>query len=239
MIPSYFGPEALERMLGWVREIERWPLAQGRHLNYYEVLGEEKFLSRTENFLPFHEPFKVFLRESGVFEMVMEILGEPVVLFKEKINYKYPGTGAYPAHQDVHAHDTSPYAFQPYHKNVVIFLDESDEKNGCLEFGWGYQENHILDRYPTGAIKEHEIAKLDWRKLPCPAGSMLFFDMYWPHRSPVNSSGRPRRTIFLTFNGVSKGDLREAHYKDRASGKAKSREIKSDLVVQTLLFPPK
>jgi len=28
-----------------------------------------------------------------------ELFGEPAVLFKEKINYKYPGTGAYPAHK--------------------------------------------------------------------------------------------------------------------------------------------
>jgi len=45
----------------------------------------------------------------------------------------------------------------------------------------------------------------------------FIFDMYWPHASEINKSSLPRRSIFMTFNGISKGDLREAHYKDRAS----------------------
>jgi hypothetical protein len=49
----------------------------------------------------------------------------------------------------------------------------------------------------------------------------------------------PRRSIFMTFNGISKGDLREAHYRDWASSKPNSREIKSNLVSQTKLFSDK
>lgn len=235
VLPSFFSPSDVKKMLNWVLEIEKWPLKEGQHLNYYEVFGEEKRISRTENFLPYHKEFQELIKNSGIFEIMEHILEEPVVLFKEKINYKYPGTGEYPPHQDVHAHDTSPYAFQPYHRNVTIFLDDATVENGCMELGWGYEKNKILDRYPNGAIREAEIEKLDWKPVECPGGSLFIFDMFWPHRSKVNTSSVPRRSIFMTFNGISKGDLREAHYKDRASGKPNSREIKSNLVVQTLL----
>ncbi|MBL8642584.1 MAG: phytanoyl-CoA dioxygenase family protein [Rhodospirillaceae bacterium] len=235
LIPSFFSKADVEKMRGWVEDIAKWPLAEGKYLNYFEMIDGKPYISRTENFLPYHPEFKALIESSGIFEIVETILGEPVVLFKEKINYKYPGTGEYPPHQDVHAFETSPLAFQPYHRNVTIFLDDATIENGCMELGWGYEKNKVLGRFPTGAIYEEEVQKLDWRPLPCPAGSLFVFDMFWPHRSAVNNSPDPRRSIFMTFNGISKGDLRAAHYADRASGKAKSREIKSNLVVQTNL----
>jgi len=238
-ISSYFDLQETRKMIDWVEEIAHWPVAKGKYLNYYEMIDNQPHLSRTENFLPYHPEFGAFIRSSGIFEIVAEILGEPVMLFKEKINYKYPGTGAYPPHQDVHAYDTSPYAFQPYHRNVTIFLDEATEENGCMELGWGYPKNTVLGRHPNGALLDDEVQKLDWRPIPCPAGSVFIFDMYWPHLSRLNNSRLPRRSIFMTFNGISKGDLREAHYRDRTSSKPNSREIKSNLVTQTKLFANK
>jgi len=236
LLPAYFGSADVERMLGWVEDIHRWPVVEGKYLNYYEMVEGEPCLSRTENFLPYHPGFQEFLKNSGIFEIMEEILHEPVVLFKEKINYKYPLTGDYPPHQDVHAFDTSPYAFQPYHRNVTIFLDEATEQNGCLELGWGYEKNKVLDRFPTGALLDREVERLTWKPVLCPRGSIFIFDMYWPHRSQLNRGPSSRRSIFMTFNGVSRGDLREAHYRDRASQKPNSREIKSNLVNQTRLF---
>jgi ectoine hydroxylase-related dioxygenase (phytanoyl-CoA dioxygenase family) len=239
LLPSYFSQEDTNKMIDWVEEIGHWPLVAGKYLNYYEMIGGEPHISRTENFLPFHPEFRALIHDSGIFEIVAEILGEPVVLFKEKINYKYPGTGEYPPHQDVHAYDTSPYAFQPYHRNVTVFLDEATEENGCMELGWGHPKNTVLDRHPNGALVEREVQRLEWRPIPCPAGSVFVFDMFWPHKSKVNRSPFPRRSIFMTFNGISRGDLREAHYKDRASNKPNSREIKSNLVTQTKLLSNK
>jgi hypothetical protein len=235
VLPAFFGEADLAKMRTWVEEIAKWPLVENQYLNYFEMIDGKPHISRTENFLPYHAAFNRLIRESGIFEAMEQILGEPVILFKEKINYKYPGTGAYPPHQDVHAYDTSPLAFQPYHRNVAIFLDPATIENGCMELGLGYPPNQVLERYPNGEIKEDVAAKLDWKPIECPAGSVFIFDMFWPHRSAVNNAAYPRRSIFLTFNGVSHGDLREAHYKDRASGKAKSREIKPNLVVQALL----
>lgn len=239
LLSSYFSQEDTSKMIAWVEEIARWPVVDGKYLNYYEVIENRPRISRTENFLPYHTAFRDFIRASGIFDIVEELLGEQVVLFKEKINYKYPGTGEYPAHQDVHAYDTSPYAFQPYHRNVTIFLDEATVENGCMELGWGHPKNKVLDRHPNGALLDYEVQRLDWRPLPCPAGSVFVFDMFWPHLSRINTSALPRRSIFMTFNGISKGDLREAHYRDRASSKPNSREIKSNLVSQTRLFSDK
>jgi len=48
-----------------------------------------------------------------------------------------------------------------------------------------------------------------------PAGGVLFFSSYAVHRSGPNSSTDQRRALYLTYNAVSEGKLREAYYQDR------------------------
>ena len=57
-------------------------------------------LSRTENFVPFHADMRRLLTEGTLIEAVGQLMGQPAVLYKEKINYKHPGGGGYAAHQD-------------------------------------------------------------------------------------------------------------------------------------------
>jgi ectoine hydroxylase-related dioxygenase (phytanoyl-CoA dioxygenase family) len=235
VIPDFFSSDKVKTMRSWIDEIQNWPIAEGRHLNYYEVGEGEQRLSRTENFIPFHDGFQNMLEDARVYDAMADVIGEPVLLFKDKINYKHPGTGEYPPHQEVHAANTAPYAFQPYHKNMVVFVDDSDVANGCLELGHGFTPEEFLETLPSGTIKEEISSRLTWKPLEVKAGSVLIFNMFWPHRSSVNNSERSRRTLFLTFNGVSRGDLRQNHYEDRASGKPNTREIKDNLVVQTRL----
>ena len=47
------------------------------------------------------------------------------------------------------------------------------------------------------------------------AGDALFFSSYAPHKSPPNHSDRPRRTLYLTYNATTEGDLREEYYQDK------------------------
>ena len=235
LLPSFFDGSQIDLMARWVDEIARWPVVEGKYLNYYELVGDKKVLSRTENFLPYHDQFRRFLEECGIYDVMAEIIGEPVVLFKEKIHYKSPGTGDYPAHQDGHSHASSPYAVQLYHRMVMIFLDAADEKNGCLVLGSGHEKSTLLAKDASGALKPEVVSALQWAPCPCPPGSAFLFDTYLPHFSATNKSDAARRTIFLTFNGVSKGDLREAHIRDRATPKPNSREIKPNLVPQTRL----
>ncbi len=239
VLPSFFSTKEVAQLAGWAEEIRDWPSVEGQHLNYYELVDGKKTLSRTENFLPFHPGFRQLIQESRLFGMLEEIVGEPVLLFKEKINYKYPGTGCYAPHQDIHAFDTSPLAFQHYHINAALFLDEATLENGCFEVVPGF-EGKVLDRNPNGSIVEEIAGSLDWIPVNATPGTVLIFNCYVPHRSALNTSIKPRRTVYFTFNGVSKGDLREAHYKDRASGKGKTREINSALFIdKPTATPPK
>ena len=48
-------------------------------------------LSRTEDFVPSHHGLGRLLRKGALRRLVAELAGEPVMLFKDKINYKLPG----------------------------------------------------------------------------------------------------------------------------------------------------
>lgn len=232
IIPSFFSDIDVQQMRNWIDEIANWEKEPGKQLNYYELVEGKKVLSRTENFLPFHHDFNALIKKSNIFSLAEKILKEPPFLFKEKINYKYKGTGKYNPHQDIHAHDMSPLAFQEYHLNCTIFVDDATLENGCLEVAPGYK-GQLLQKNPDGSIVPEICNKIPWIPLEVKAGTVMFFNCWIPHKSELNRSDKPRRTIYLTFNGVSKGDFREAHYWDRASKKGKTKEINPDLFIES------
>jgi len=232
VLPDSFDQAEVHKMQQWVDEIAKWDIPEpGKYINYYEMVNAEKKLSRTENFLSFHPLLKDFLMQSIIFLLAKEILGEPVLLFKEKIHYKFTGTGLYQPHQDAHGHDLSPFAFQKFHINFAIFVDDATIENGCFEVVSGYSEK-ILSKNQDGVILPEICETLPWEPVEVKAGSVLVFNALVPHKSNRNMTAIPRRTIYLTFNGMSKGDLREAHYQDRISKKKKTREINPDLFVE-------
>jgi hypothetical protein len=53
----------------------------------------EKVLCRTENFVESHEGFNRMLRSEKLLYLLEQLAGEPMILFKEKINYKLAGSG--------------------------------------------------------------------------------------------------------------------------------------------------
>ena len=127
------------------------------------------------------------------------LLGEPAVLYKEKINYKLPGGAGYSAHQDAPA-----YPMISAHVSAMIAIDDADETNGGLEV----VSDHFDAVLPTddrGCIEPAVAASLDWRPVAVPAGSTLWFHSRTPHRSAANRSSRPRRALYPTYNAASEG----------------------------------
>jgi ectoine hydroxylase-related dioxygenase (phytanoyl-CoA dioxygenase family) len=56
-----------------------------------------------------------------------------------------------------------------------------------------------------------------WEAVPVRAGDALWFHSRTPHRSGPNSSTRPRRALYPTYNARSEGDLREEYYRQKAA----------------------
>ncbi len=57
-------------------------------------------------------------------------MGGPVVLFKDKINFKMPGGPGFKAHQDQQAGWTR---YAPLFVTALVTIDPATLENGCLE----------------------------------------------------------------------------------------------------------
>ncbi len=195
---------------GWVDEIALWPKTENRWMHHHEMTDRGPALSRSENFIPYHDGMRQLLTQGPIVEAISQLFGEPAAVFKEKINYKYPGGGGYAPHQDAPA-----YKYGGKHITCLVAIDDADINNGCLSFVPGRHREGFIGRDENGCIAEDIAARFEWKPAPVQLGGVLFFSSFIPHRSSPNTSDHPRRVLYVTYNRTSEGDLREAYYSDK------------------------
>ena len=209
-LAQFFTQEEQATILQAVAEIEDWQPGGGAWLQHYEQIGEEVRISRTENFLPFHKNMRILLTKGKLVQVISEALGERAVLYKEKINYKYPHGGGYAAHQDATAYDEL-----SQHISCLIAVDPATRENGCLEMVEGEHQRGFIGPDERGLIPVDEANKMKWEPIELACGDILLFHSYAPHRSGINKTKAPRRAIYATYNALSEGDLREQYYQQK------------------------
>jgi hypothetical protein len=190
----------------WIDEIAAVPDGADGVLQHFEGTGGGPLLCRSENFVPVHEALRRLLCTGALVEVASALLGEPAVLYKEKVNYKLPGGAGYSAHQDAPA-----YPMIDQHVSAMIAVDDADESNGALEVV-SRCFDAILPLDERGCIVEEVARALDWQVVPLQAGQTLWFHSRTPHRSGPNRSTGPRRALYPTYNAASEGDRRAEYY---------------------------
>lgn len=95
LIEDFYVPEEHTSLVQYTQELQNWGEAKGKWMQYYEknTVTGEKQLCRTENFTPFHDALRDYVRSQRLMDVLKELHGEDYVLFKEKVNYKLPGGG--------------------------------------------------------------------------------------------------------------------------------------------------
>jgi len=203
------SPEDPVAVARWVDEVAAWPDDDGEWLHHRELTDAGPQLCRTENFVPFHEGLRALLTEGSMLETATELLGEPAVLYKEKINYKLPGGAGYAPHQDAPA-----YRFVDTHVSCMVAVDDALVGNGCLEVVSACHDE-LLPMDDVGCIRADVVAALDWSPVEVRAGQALWFHSRTPHRSGPNLGTTPRRALYPTYNAAREGDLRDAYYEQK------------------------
>ncbi len=193
----------------WVDELERWADMDGPGLHHFEQTDRGPTIARSERFADDHPELGAFVRRGAPAQLVAEVLGEPAVLFKEKVNYKQPGGAGFAPHQDAAA-----YRFIDHHVSVMVPLDPATVESGCLWFAPGYSEGAMADN-GRGRLLDEVVERLDWRPIEVEPGDLVAFDSYAPHRSDTNHSDHPRRALYLTYNAARLGDFRARYYADK------------------------
>ena len=144
-----------------------------------------------------------------------DVIGEEhLVLFTEKINYKRAHDGG-----PIILHQDYPYwaAFTSIASRVataMLFLDEANVGNGCLEVAPGTHREGVQKRWDTSGLRNREMddAAFDLRRLvplEVPAGSVAYFNAFLVHRSLPNCSGRDRRALLYSYQPAGNPHARE------------------------------
>eukprot|EP01095_Lingulamoeba_sp_RSL-Kostka_P001636 TRINITY_DN1238_c2_g1_i1.p1 TRINITY_DN1238_c2_g1~~TRINITY_DN1238_c2_g1_i1.p1 ORF type:complete len:254 (+),score=73.51 TRINITY_DN1238_c2_g1_i1:82-843(+) len=192
-----------------LEEIIEYPESEVFH--YFEDVDNERKLCRTENFYNVNEKAKKIVDEKLI-PALQELTNEEFFLFKEKINYKRSGGGAFNPHQDAPAYVSFE---QFYHLTVMIAVDSMTIENGCLYVVNNSNKLGTLPQEDDGSIKRDWCNEQEWKPIVCPAGSVLIFDSYVPHKSDINKSDNFRRAFFFTFNKKSDGDYHDDYYQKK------------------------
>jgi ectoine hydroxylase-related dioxygenase (phytanoyl-CoA dioxygenase family) len=165
LIEDFYSPEEHASLVQYTQDLQNWGEAKGKWMQYYEknTVTGDKQLCRTENFTPFHESLREYVRSQRLMDILKELHGEDYVLFKEKVNYKLPGGGGkfqgflymvldelckwsesdmsktgFPPHQDAPAFVQFG---QSSHMTVMFTIDPTTAENGCLEVVPGSHKN--------------------------------------------------------------------------------------------------
>ena len=211
---GFLGAAEVEDLRRWTDEVAAWPEVPGRWMRYYERRGgavdpAHRMLARIENFVPYHSGLAGVVTGPRLVGLLAELCGEPVVLFKDKINLKLPGGAGFAPHQDAPAYVD--FGVE-HHLTVMLPVDAFTRENGCLEMARGACARVFLPQNPDGTVRADAMARLTLEALRAEPGDAIVFDAWVPHQSGPNRSTGPRRSYYLTYNPAPAGDRRAAYY---------------------------
>ncbi len=212
-ISNFFSKSELIELNKLVESVENLKPIKGKSMMYFDKIKNNLILTRTENFYAFHKGMNRFLKKKKINKLISFFMNAQPVLFKDKINWKYPGASGFKPHQDAQV-------WEDLYKNVKNFLsltisiNKTTKKNGCLEFAEkGHKEGLFSDN--SSPIPKNIVKKFNWKKITTRPGDLILFGAYTPHRSKKNQTNKPRKMIYLTYNAKKDGDLRNKYFKDK------------------------
>merc|ERR1712188_46812 len=211
-IKGFYTGDELIHLRECLEEVQHTPEEDGGQMMYFEEGsgGQGRLLSRVEDFCRRNKQMEaLFCGNTSKLAMACgDLIGEEVVLFKDKINFKLPGGDGFKAHQD-QAAGWGKYI--DWFMSIGVFVDPSTEEHGALEVASGYHKDGLLGEEWTPIVD----LDLPYQMVECEPGDALFFDSYVPHRSALNNSDKSRRALFITYNKASEGYKLPDYYEDK------------------------
>ena len=183
-------------------------------------------VDRLDPVLDISPVFSDFVMDERILRPLREACGDDVILFKDRLIYKMPGSNGYPIHQDYSWWQRFPRDLL----NVAVAIDTADAGNGAIELFPGYQHQLLSTPKEMRHMSEEESRQIDFSKgelMEAASGDMVIFHCLVPHRSGPNLSNRLRRQLYLTYSATKHGSLYDAQLELFKQGLS-SRRIKSD-----------
>ena len=214
VVRGMYDPAQVRALSDAIDAMAARPPVVGGEMPYLEDSRLEpgkRILSRIEKFAD-HDPLLGALtRDEKMVGRLRELLGGEPVLFKEKVNFKLPGGAGFEPHQDI---QPGWDAYGPFFMSVLVTIDESTIENGCLELAAGHHKRGLIGE-PWKPLAGDQLRGIEFKHYPMSPGDVAFFDCFVPHQSKANLTPTRRRNLYLTYNRLADGDLREKYFADK------------------------
>ena len=149
-----------------------------------------------------YKPFVDISENDDVLDCVEQLIGSNLVFNQSKINMKSSqGGSAVEWHQDM------AYGLLTNRDNLalLLYLDDADRNNGCLQVIPGQHQIGLLDHSHRGTFQGRVTEKVETEKaisIEGEAGTVIFLHCMTPHSSLPNLSSRPRRTLIWGYRSA-------------------------------------
>jgi len=220
-VPGLLSTEAVEGLKSELDELlAREDSEAGRRAARSESFPRQSSSGRpvrnlVDPIVPHSRCVRRILQSEDILEPLVSLLGDEPRLFKDKLILRPPGTEGYGLHQDYAYYGwTGVPADQMLALQIAI--DDADADNGALQLYPGEHQRPLRPTEHDGNDLREDLIASEAELVPTRAGDGLFFHSLTPHRSGKNRSRRFRRTLYLTYNAASAGDLYRIYYQDRA-----------------------
>ena len=194
------GPAAAAALPGWVDEIAALADGEGGVLQHFERTDTGPVLCRSENFVPVHAALRALLCTGALVEFAGALLGEPAVLYKEKVNYKLPGGAGYSPHQDAPA-----YPMIDVHVSAMVAVDDADESNGGLEVVSGCFDTRAPPRRARLHRRSRSSSNSTGSPCRCTPGRRCGSTAARRTAAGPTALDQPRRALYPTYNAARGG----------------------------------
>ena len=207
VINNFFSELEAKNIVNCANRFYNLPEVKNSYMKYYENTSNDRILSRMEYFYNYDNFIKSLI-DTKITPTLTTIVGEDMSLFKDKLNWKLPGGGAFKPHQDFEAWSDFP---PQYYATCAMFADSCTEENGCLEMVEDADKSGIL-KNENGCIDKELVDSFNWKKVLVSPTDLVIFNALVPHKSEPNKSNSTRRVFYFTYNKLSEGSYYEDYF---------------------------
>ena len=214
IVKKLFSNNEINNISSWIDELADRPPRIGKEMYYFEddIRNlHKKILNRLEKFCDYNAQASDLAYSKRIINRLDQLFSEEPVLFKDKINFKYPGGSGFKPHQDI---QSGWLDYASSFISVLITIDDSTHENGCLEIVSGQHKRGWIGRM-WRPLEGDELKGLKFEEYETFPGDTVFFDCFTPHKSEGNLSDKKRRNIYLTYNKLSEGNKLEKYFSDK------------------------
>jgi phytanoyl-CoA hydroxylase len=206
VVPNFLGTAQLKALLAEIDRISGENTLAAHDKSRLEMEPNQKpdgrLVRRIYQPCTHYACFRELSESAELLDGVEMLLGSDLVFHYSKINMKPPTIGSVVEwHQDLTYYPLS----NDSSLAVLIYLDDADVANGCLQVIPARHKSAVLDHLRNGYFVGKIVEPVDESKaipLEGKAGTAIFMHCMTPHASITNTSDRPRRTLILSYRAA-------------------------------------